>query len=64
MAKYKSMTRTELADYAGVSRRTFFRWLSHKEHKKALRKLGAENMKLLPPAAVRYICETFEIDIP
>ncbi len=61
--KYKSMTRAELADCAGVSRRTFFRWLSHNEHKETLRKLGAENMKMLPPAAVRYICETFAIDM-
>ena len=62
MTKYKSMSQSELANCAGVNRRTLFRWLL--KHKKQLVALGVvPNAKTLPPAAVRYICETFCIDI-
>ena len=62
MTTYKAMTYTQLAAYAGVSRRTLYSWLS--KHKKKLRQLGVTtNNKALSPAAVRYICEKFCIDI-
>lgn len=62
MATYKAMTYTQLALCAGVSRRTLYNWL--KGHQKQLQKFGVTpNAKALPPAAVRYICETFCIDI-
>ena len=62
MATYKAMTYTQLAAYAGVSRRTLYNWLVG--HKKKLLELGVTpNNKALPPAAVRYICEKFCIDI-
>ena len=45
-----------------VSRRTLYKWLHPYEDK--LRKLGVQpNAKVIPPKAVRFICETFTIDI-
>ena len=62
MSKYKSMSKSQLAAYAGVSRRTLYNWLLSRQEE--LLQLGAlPNSKALPPAAVRYICETFCIDI-
>lgn len=60
--KYKSMYKYELADAAGVSPRTFTRWLNM--HAVQLRKLGVtQNAHLLPPSAVKYLCETFVIEL-
>ena len=62
MPKYQAMTQTQLALCAGVSRRTLYNWLQSRQ--KHLRKLGVQpNAKALPPAAVKYICEAFCIDI-
>ena len=59
--KYKSMYKYELAAAAGVSSRTLYNWL--KKHKNTLQKMGVTpKTKLLSPAAVRYICETFVIE--
>ena len=61
---YKAMYKYELADAAGVSPKTFSRWLKHPRHAQALRDLNVPpRTRLLPPGAVRYICETFVIDI-
>lgn len=61
---YKAKLKSELADAAGVSTRTFARWLQHPMHAAKLAEMGVTaKSKLLPPQAVRYICETFCIDI-
>lgn len=60
---YKAMYKNELADAAGVSSRTFYSWL--KPHAATLQRMGVNpKTKILNPAAVRYICETFVIDLP
>ena len=59
---YQSKNKTELANAAGVSRRTLERWLTC--HADQLKAFGVRKYdKMLPPSAVRYICETFDIDI-
>lgn len=54
--KYKAMYRYELARAAGVSERTFARWLQ--ADREQLQKFGA-NGNLLSPAAVAFICEKY-----
>lgn len=59
----KSMTKSELAFHAGVSTRTFSRWLT--QHRERLRELGIKpSAHIIPPAGVRYICEHYGIDLP
>lgn len=56
----KSMTKSELAACAGVSARTFGRWLS--KHQEELSKLGVSpKAHIVPPAGVKYICEQYGI---
>lgn len=56
----KSMTKSELAAYAGVSSRTFCRWLA--KHQEELAKFGVSpRAHIIPPAAVKYICEQYGI---
>ena len=58
----KSMTKSELAQAAGVSMKTLQRWLSR--HSEELAILGVRPRdKLLPPVAVRYIAEQYGIDL-
>jgi hypothetical protein len=55
------MFKYELAAAAGVSRNTFRRWL--KNDRAALADLGVSaGTKLLPPAAVKYLCEKYDIN--
>ena len=57
----KSAYKYELADAAGVSRRTFLRWL--KENRSRLSRFGVKpTTHLLPPRAVRRICLQYGID--
>ena len=59
----KSAYKNELADAAGVSMRTFQRWL--KQNKNKLTELGASpRQQLLPPKAVEWICREYGIDYP
>lgn len=58
----KAMTKSELAMMAGVSARTFARWL-HTD-KEELERMGVTSrMRLMPPIAVRYICQKYGIDL-
>ena len=62
MEKYKSKLKSELAQAAGVSLPTFRRWLLSDQEK--LRQMGVSpSTKILPPIAVRYLCEKYCIDI-
>ena len=56
------MTKSELAQAAGISVDTLVRWL--KPHRRQLEALGLQpNMRVLPPRVVTYIVETFCIDV-
>ncbi len=60
--KYKAMYKYELADKAGVSNKTFNRWL--KTDIQRLQEMGVKTSnKLLPPVAVEYICRKYAIDL-
>ena len=56
------MYKSELADAAGVSRETFRRWLRSDRQQFAQWHIPVK-AKLLPPHAVRYLCEKYVIDI-
>lgn len=58
----KSMSKSELANLAGVSPSTFKRWLAG--YRKELESMGCTpRMHILPPKCVKFICETFDIDV-
>lgn len=58
----KAMTKSELAQAAGISIDTLKRWLE--PHTQQLEALGMQpNMRVLPPRVVVYIVETFCIDV-
>jgi len=58
----KAMSKSELAQAAGVSVDTLMRWLSpHQQHLEALGMLPG--MRVLPPKVVIYIVETLCIDV-
>lgn len=59
---YKSMYKNELARAAGVSSRTFERWLQMPYVQQTLQAQHiAHRQQLLPPNAVRFLCEHFDI---
>lgn len=58
----KAMLKSELAMAAGVSRRTFTRWLS--SNRDTLAKAGiTPDMRLIPPKGVELICDLYGIDL-
>ena len=58
----KSAYKSELADAAGVSYTTFYRWL--KQQMPHLAQMGVSPRKqLLPPKAVDWICREYGIDL-
>ena len=58
----KAMSKSQLAAAAGVSMRTFQRWLVR--HSEELALLGVKPRdKLLPPGAVKFVVEQYCIDI-
>ena len=55
---YKSKLKSELAQAAGVSLPTFRRWLLSDQEE--LLQMGVSpSTKILPPVAVRYLCEKY-----
>ena len=58
----KSYYKSELAMMAGVSVPTFQRWM--RRHVEKLESMGVSHKaKLLPPKAVKFVCEEFGITI-
>ncbi len=61
--KHKFISKKKLAELAGVSPRTFTRYLQSRRH--VLDAMGVlPHARLLPPQAVKYICEDYCIDLP
>ena len=61
--KHKFISKKQLAELAGVSPRTFTRYLASRRH--ILEAMGVlPNARLLPPQAVKYVCEDYCIDLP
>lgn len=62
--RYVAMTKSQLAICAKVSRQTFAKWLKHPKHVEAFAEMGVTSKnRALPPMAVKYIVETFCIDV-
>ena len=58
----KAMSKSQLAATAGVSIKTFQRWLVR--HSEELALLGVKPRdKLLPPGAVKFVVEQYCIDL-
>ena len=58
----KAYLKKELCEKAGVSPRTFTRWLKTDEEE--LRKMGVDpSARLLPPKAVNYLIRKYDLDI-
>ena len=61
--KHLFISKKRLAELAGVSERTFRRYLATRRH--ILDEMGiSPKAQLLPPQAVKYICEDYCIDLP
>lgn len=60
--KYRAMYKYRLAEKAGVSLRTFTRWLES-DRAYFLEQGISPSARLLPPHAVRYLCEKYDIDL-
>lgn len=58
----KSYTKKELAYRAGVSVRTFKRWMKQQKTELAARGVS-ERAHILPPGAVKWICDYYDIDL-
>ena len=58
----KSYYKFELAEAAGVSYTTFYRWLAG--NRETLATFGVKpSAKMLPPRAVDWICKQYGIDL-
>ena len=61
--KHLFISKKKLAELARVSRYTFSRYLKSRRH--ILETMGVTlHARLLPPQAVKYICEDYCIDLP
>ena len=58
----KAMTKQQIADCAGVSVKTLNNWC--KPHRPTLERMGVHpTMRVLPPHVVKWMAETFCIDV-
>jgi len=58
----KAMSKAKLAELIGVSATTLRKWL--KQCEKAFKQMGvSRNAKVLPPCAVKFVCEKYSIDL-
>ncbi|MBR2195356.1 MAG: hypothetical protein IJ911_07040 [Salinivirgaceae bacterium] len=58
----KAISKAKLAEMIGISGTTLRKWLRRCE--KALRQMGvSRNAKMLPPCAVKHVCEEYSIDL-
>ena len=57
----RSMTRQELADRAGVNRRTLFNYFEL--HKEELWSLGVRPNHIVPPCAVEWLSVNYGINV-
>lgn len=58
----KAISKKMLANIIGISATTFRLWI--KPHYKQLKKYGVgPSSKLLPPAAVAYLCDIWQVDV-
>lgn len=58
----RSYSKKELACLAGVSCRTFSRWITL--HRTELSAMGVSpRTHILPPRAVKYLCDIYSIDV-
>ena len=56
------MHKCELAEAAGVTRQTLSNWM--KSDREVLEHMGVGlNQKILPPCAVKYLCEKYDIEV-
>ena len=61
--RHRFISKSKLAELAGVSQRTFTRYLATR--RPVLDAMGiSPKAQKLPPQAVRYICEDYCIDLP
>jgi hypothetical protein len=61
--KHRFISKKQLAEFAGVSSRTFSRYLATR--RTVLDAMGiSPKAQKLPPQAVRYLCEDYCIDLP
>ena len=60
----RAMTKSELAKAAGVSGRTFRRWLAEPYMREKLAPFGLlKQQHILPPEVVKIICEHYVIEV-
>lgn len=61
---YTGMTKNQIASAAGVSAKTFRRWITQRDYQHMKDCWGIDkNTKVLPPAAVKYLCDRFCITL-
>ena len=59
----KSAYKYELAEAAGVNYKTFQRWMAN--NRAILSRFGVRRTsKMLPPKAVKWVCDEYGIDYP